>query len=112
MNILFSFLVFISLISQANADIKYKKIYNKCVNYKPSTKIISQQLSSTINYSTSRFLKTRMMCRIATENCLKPLLLHKDNLMVSTHRYTFAEMNDDNIPELITGAIDETLFLQ
>jgi len=108
MKILLSFLMYISLVSQVNADIKYEKIYNKCVNYKPSKKIITQQLSSTINYSTSRFLKTKMMCRIATENCLKPLLLHKDNLMVSTHRYTFAEMNDDNIPELITGAIDET----
>ena len=51
--------------------------------------------------------------KVATENCLKPLLSQKDNLMVDTHRYTFAELNNDSVPELITGAIDETdIFME
>ena len=28
--------------------------------------------------------------------------------MVDTHRYAFAELNNDTVPELITGASDET----
>ena len=48
------------------------------------------------------------MCRIATEDCLKPELQEKDNLMISDHLYAFANLNDDNIPELIAGAYDET----
>ena len=70
--------------------------------------ISSTAIASEINETTSRKNRTQTMCRIATEDGLKPILLEKDNIMISDHIYVFAELTGDNIPELIAGSFDET----
>ncbi len=83
---------------------------SSCQNYKAIPKKQPQTIISKINTTTSRFIRTETMCRIATEDCLKPELQQKDNLMISDHLYAFADLNNDNRPELIAGAFDETFL--
>jgi hypothetical protein len=47
--------------------------------------ISSTAIASEINETTSRKNRTQTMCRIATEDGLKPILLEKDNIMISDH---------------------------
>ena len=108
MRILMVIILIVFSVAQVSADPKFKKIYEMCKNYQPTKSLNAQSLISAVNQTTARFLKTELMCRVATVDCLKPLLSQKDNLMVDTHRYAFAELNNDTVPELITGASDET----
>lgn len=102
--------------SESNIEFAQKKQssdlnkISSCQNYKALPKKQPQTVVSKINTTTSRFIRTETMCRIATEDCLKPELQQKDNLMISDHLYAFADLNNDNIPELIAGAFDETFL--
>ena len=108
MRILMAMILLVFSTAELSADPKFKKIYETCKNHHPTKPLNTRSKISTVNQTTARFLKTESMCRVATEDCLKPLLSQKDNLMVDTHRYTFAELNNDSVPELVTGAGDET----
>ena len=108
MRMLLAIILLVSSATDLSAGSNFKDIYTNCKNYNPVAPSKKKLSISTVNQTTSRYLKTELMCRVATQDCLKPLLSHKDNLMVDTHRYTFAELNNDNVPELITGASDET----
>ena len=108
MRILIAIILLVFSAAELSADPKFKKIYETCKHHHPTKPLNAQSKISAVNQTTARFLKTELMCRVATEDCLKPLLSQKDNLMVDTHRYTFVELNNDSVPELITGASDET----
>ena len=103
--------------SEIDIEFSQKKIQtanpNKvslCQNYEAIPKQNKKSFVSKINSTTSRFIRTETMCRIATEDCLKPELQEWDNVMISDSLYAFADLNDDNIPELIAGAFDETFL--
>lgn len=68
----------------------------------------STTFADSINDTTSRSIRTEIMCRVATEEGLKPHLLQKDNIMISDHLYVFVDLTGDDIPELIAGSFDET----
>ena len=57
----------------------------------------AQSKISAVNQTTARYLKTELMCRVATEDCLKPLLSQKDNFINS-----FASLGlIETIPSLV-----------
>ena len=62
-----------------------------------------------VNESTSRYLRTRTMCDVATKSGYKPKLSGRDNIIVSEVNYAYADLDGDTIPEFISGAWDEPL---
>jgi len=62
-----------------------------------------------VNESTSRYLRTRTMCDVATKSGYKPRLSRRDNIIVSEVNYAYADLDGDTIPEFISGAWDEPL---
>lgn len=64
---------------------------------------------SDINETTSRYIRTKIMCDIATMPGYKPRFTGRDNIIVSDTNYVYADLNGDGFPELITGAWDEPL---
>ena len=77
MRILMVIILIVFSVAQVSADPKFKKIYEMCKNYQPTKPLNAQSLISAVNQTTARFLKTELMCRVATVDCLKPLYLKK-----------------------------------
>ena len=61
-----------------------------------------------INYTTERYLRQEIMCRIATTPGLKPRFRELDNLRVGYINNAYADLDQDGRPEFISGFSDET----
>ena len=62
-----------------------------------------------INETTSRYIRTNIMCEVATKPGYKPRFTGRDNIIVSEVNYAYADLNSDGVPEFVTGAWDEPL---
>jgi len=62
--------------------------------------------TSEINKTTSRYLRTNIMCRVATESGHKPLASGMDNFRQSDHMFGYADLYNDGTLNLISGASD------
>ena len=62
-----------------------------------------------INETTSRYIRTHIMCEVATKPGYKPRFTGRDNIIVSEVNYAYADLNSDGVPEFVTGAWDEPL---
>ena len=65
--------------------------------------------ASDINETSSRHLRSAIMCDVATKPGHKPRFSGRDNIIVSEVNYTYADLDGDTVPEFITGAWDEPL---
>ncbi len=61
-----------------------------------------------INETTDRFVRSKHSCQIASTPMLKPNLKGFDFIRADSVNIGYADLNLDGIPEIITGASDET----
>ena len=62
-----------------------------------------------INTSTSRHIRSKIMCDVATQPNYKPRFSGRDNVIVSEVNYAYADLDGDRKPEFISGAWDEPI---
>ena len=73
---------------------------------KPITKF------NNINHSTGRYMRTQLMCQIATVDKLKPFPTGLDDFRSAPEMSTYADLFGDGSIEFITGAYDSTIVLE
>ena len=65
-----------------------------------------------INHSTERYRRSQIMCKIATEDNLKPFPTGIDDFRSSPDMSTYADLYGDGSLEFITGVSDSTFLLK
>ena len=65
-----------------------------------------------INHSTERYRRSQIMCKIATEDNLKPFLAGIDEFRSNPDMSTYADLYGDGSLEFITGVSDSTFLLK
>ena len=65
-----------------------------------------------INHSTERYRRSQIMCKIATEDNLKPFPTGIDDFRSSPDMSTYADLYGDGSIEFITGVSDSTFLLE
>jgi len=72
-----------------------------------ATEQSSEAISSRINETTSRFKRTQYMCKVATNEKMKPAMTGRDNFLISDALFVYADLYGDGSLELIAGNFDE-----
>ena len=100
-------LIFVMSLAVSSQALAVKWNNPKSENSSNSTSTKNTSIFGNINESTSRHLRTKYMCKVATKERMKPLLRGKDNFLMSNEMFVYADLYGDGSLELITGNYDE-----